>query len=153
MGLDFNSVAEYRFALDKFIDDAMDNEIAEKVQLALMDSIEENVYGAYSPEYTGRPGTIKSPRRIHGGLKDRANLLPTYIPSTKTLIVEAVAPWQNVGFFHTNGRGTYDNSLAEVIEESGMYGAPPRPFTWIAEEKYAKKLGRDLKSALVKRGL
>ena len=151
---DYSSVAEYRMALKNAIDDAMDHEIAEKAQLAMMNAIEDYVYGVYSPIYTGRPGTIKSPRRIHGGLKDRANLFPNYTPATMTLTIEAIAPWQNVGFKKTTGSGTGGNDLSEVIEQSGMYGAPPRPFAFYAEDSYGKsKFSKDMKSALVSRGL
>ena len=148
----FNSIAEYRMAIDRAIDEAMEDEVLNRVQLEMMDSIEQNVYGAYSPEYTGRPGTIKSPRRVHGGLKDRANLFGNYTPGTKTLTVEAIADWQNVGFRTTTGDGTY-GELSEVIEQEGMYGAPPRPFAWFAEEECKKKIPNVLRSALIRRGL
>lgn len=142
----FNSVAEYRIALENAINDAMDNEIAYNAVLAMQDSIESNVYDAYDPKYNRR-------RMEGGGLIAKANLTPTYIPISKTLIIEAIAPWQNIGFITTHGMGTYGGDLSDVIENSGMYGAPPRPFAWFAEDAYSKRFARDLQHALIKRGL
>lgn len=151
---DFNSVAEYRMALYKAIDDTMQDDVTYKAQTAIMQSIEENVYGAYHPKYTGRPGTIKSPRRVHGGLKDRANLVATYVSADRTLTIKDEAPWQNVGFQEINGVGTYQE-LSEAVEQSDIYGAPPRPFAEWAEldYKHSGKFEKDLQHGIIRRGL
>ena len=142
----YGDLAEYRAALKRAVDDAMDNEIAYNAVLAMQDAIEDLVYDAYDPEFNVR-------RMEAGGLIAKANLVPTYIPGTGTLIIEAVAPWQNRGFRHIDGRGTYGGDLSDVIEHSQIYGAPARPFAMIAEDKYGRsKFAKDLKSALVRRG-
>ena len=143
--MNFYSVAEYEAALNRAIDDAMESDIANNAVIAMQDSIEDNVYDAYDPEFNHR-------RMEAGGLIAKANLTPTYIPGSKTLIIEATAPWQNIGFKTTTGTGIYDGDLSDVIEQKGMYGAPARPFAWFAEDEYGKKFPKELKSSLAKRG-
>ena len=143
----YNSVAEYRAALDRAIDDTMENDMAYQAVLAMQDAIEEFVYDAYpDPEFNGR-------RMEAGGLIAKANLVPTYIPARKTLKIEALAPWRNMGFVKTTGTGTPKKDLSEVIEQSGMYGADPRPFAWAAEAQCERpQFAKDFQHGIIKRG-
>ena len=148
MARSFNSVLEYRIALEKAITDTMINEVAEHAKEALQESMEENVYSVYWPEFFNR-------RMEAGGLKDKANMTEDYYSSGdyRTLEISATAPWQSLGFKTIDGRGTYGGDLSDVIENDGMYGAPPRPFTKPAEERYEKRFDRDLQHGIIKRGL
>lgn len=150
--MDFSSVQEYRMALDRAIDDAMTTTITSKAQEIIQKSMDEHVY-SYTPRYTGRPGTVRSPRKDAGGLRSKTYLTPNYFPGIKQLIIEANAPWQNVGYWRTTGDGTGGMELSDAIEEWDMYNAGARPFMKFAEEEAQKELPKKLKSALVQRGL
>ena len=87
-------------------------------------------------------------------MRSKAYLTPTYLPEIKTLIIEANAPWQNVGYNVTDGLGTHDMDLSDAVEQWDMYGAGARPFAKQAENEYgSKKFANDLRSGLIKRGL
>lgn len=152
MGRNFNSVAEYRLALKDAIDDTMQKEITSKAQEAMQEAMDQYVY-SYPPAYTGRPDTVQSPRKDAGGMRDKANLSPTYLPEVKTLIIEANAPWQNVGYRITDGYGTRDMDLSDAVEQWDMYGAGERPFAKQAEDKYEQRFDKDLQHGIIKRGL
>lgn len=147
MGITVSSVAEYRAALDVAIADAMQTGIASKAKELIQESMDEHVY-SYTPLW----GEAER-RKDAGGLRSKAYLVADYYPTNKTLIIEATAPWQNRGFFKTTGMGIYDESLADVIEDKGMYHAKARPFMEFAEQQADKELSAKLRHELVKRGL
>ena len=145
---DFDSVAAYRAALDLAIDSAMQGEVLIDVIDIVHDTIDENVYYSYFPEFHNR-------RMEAGGLSDKANLSPDYIAGSKTLHIQATAPWQNLGNFHyKDGRGIYNKDLSYVIERKGLYNAPPRPFAQDAEKKLQSGIiDKALQHAIIIRGL
>ena len=142
---EFNSVAEYLTALDQAIDDAMSTTMADKAAEAMQKSMDEYVYDR-TPLYDNRRGDA-------GGLRAKYNLSPSYFPAAKTLMVEAVAPWQNKGFRYIDGRGTYGGDLSDVIENNGLYHMDATHFAQHAEEDYGnKRAEKDLQHAIIIRG-
>lgn len=146
------SIADFEKHLDWAIDDAMQNEIAEKAIEQLQETGEKNVYQAYKPKFNSRRG------KDNGGLISTETMFPDYDPFTKTLTVSLNAEfqWLNQYFPVPRMKGGADTSvsLADAIQSQKIYGAPPRPFVQEAEDKYAaKKFGQNLSKALKNRGL
>lgn len=108
------------------VDIAMEGkDIADLAKAALRVSIQENVYGQYSPFMYKRRGD-------EGGLADYDNIQATYHPADKELEIEAIATG-NPNYTPTDGRlddliesGTYNYRPAD-----GSLG--PRPFYEKAE--------------------
>lgn len=143
----FNSIEEYRRAINSTIDHVMETYVADKAREAMQKSADEYIYDR-EPIFDHRRGNA-------GGLRAKYNMSPTYLPATKTLIVEAVAEWQNLGNFrYIDGRGTYGGDLSDVIENDGLYSMEATHFAEHAEEEYGKKqFAKDLQHGLVTRGL
>ena len=141
MGLVFNSVEAYSAALDKAVDACFKGRLIGLVKHEIQEAVSPVILG-YEPEFYSR-------RMLDGGLLDTANMDDSY--GGKTLEVEMVADWQNIGFKMIDGRGTYDD-LSDVIENSGMYGRPATPYVQIAEDAVVKMLEAELPAALISKG-
>ena len=147
----FDTIEEFEAYLDWAIDDAMQNEIAEKAIEQLQETGERNVY-RYKPRFNSRR------EQSGGGLISTDTIFPDYEASTKTLTVSLNAEWQNLSRIirvpRIKGGADTSQSLADAIQDQKIYNAPARPFVQEAEDKYAaKKFGTHLVRALNSRGL
>lgn len=144
MGLVFYDVASYKAALDLAITDSLGNggmldEIKQEVGDVVQDTID-----SYHPDiFESRRG------KDGGGVADPSNM--TEILGLCDLSIHFTAGWQNKGFRRTTGAGVY-NDLSNVINDSGMYHAPERPFVEMAEEKMKDIVEQQLPGELLKRG-
>ena len=143
MGLVFYDVASYKAALDLAITDSLGNggmldEIKQEVGDVVQDAVD-----SYSPIFESRRG------KGGGGVADPSNM--TEILGLCDLSIHFTAGWQSIGFRHTTGAGVYGD-LSDVINGSGMYHAPARPFVEMAEEKMKDIVEQRLPGELLKRG-
>ena len=123
MGLVFDSVEGYETALDKALQAAMVNDVADRAKLIISDVIDEVVYKSYPlPRFEDRTGALKS----------TGNMLAYY--SGNELTIENIAQWNWSGFFYIDGRGTR-GELADVIRKNQIYHAPARDFVPLAESR------------------
>ena len=127
---DLQRAIEKYAKLDRAIENALKNEVAEVVKGALAQAAIEEVYDTYDPEFLSR----RDP--IHGGGNTRASNAGGGITDTTQMHVEAVgntltvsddAPWQQLW-----GGARPDSRLAEAIATGDprfhMEKAGPRPF-------------------------
>ena len=131
--------------LENAIHRAMQSTVADEVKLAIMESVQENVYDAYTPTSYKRRGTS-------GGLADPNMMDQTYDAATMTLEVRS------------SGKGAHGRKdVAEVVEsgqgytwkESEIAKHPfPRPFHKPAEERLAQgnEIDNAIKAELLKAG-
>lgn len=106
----FNNLNALLNHIEKDMQDVLENEVAEEVRNNMQDSIDVNVYNAYTPEYYHR-------RMENGGLADKDNMEATI--SGNVLMVRDVAPLDN---------GRTDYELDRIIVE-GLGKQPfPRDF-------------------------
>lgn len=140
----FETIDDYESALQLAIHGAMEGSVTENAMQAIADSVESHVYSYPTDAYFEE-------RRRHefGGHQDEWLMLDEYNAATFTLTIKMKVPWQ-----HLWG-GPYPSAdLSDVIEQNGMYGAPPRKFMKPAEDEYASKQFRnDLIMALKSAGL
>lgn len=122
----YNEVYEIEAAILTNLIPVMEGQIAEDVKTAITQATVSEVYMAYDPKFVSR-------RWHNGGLADPNTYNANYHPNIQELNVEVKTPWQNIGFRKTTGVGTGGNDLADIIENNGMYNAPPRPFIKQAE--------------------
>lgn len=134
---DLQRAIEKYAKLDRAIENALKNEVAEVVKGALAQAAIEEVYDAYEPEFLSR----RDP--IHGGGNTPASNAGGGITDTTQMHVEAVgntltvsddAPWQQLW-----GGARPDSRLAEAIATGDprfhMKKAGPRPFHEKAKRK------------------
>lgn len=125
----YDEVYQLEGAILRELIPVMEGQITEDVKTAIVQATMSSVYATYESRWEGRPEEGLPPRRLsRGGLADPSTYDAKYHPNTQELIVTINTPWQNVGFRYTTGSGTGGNDLADVIEQNGMYNAPPRPF-------------------------
>ena len=137
--ISFDSVELLEASIDHVVDEIMIRDIAPNLKQAVKRQAEANVYDSYSPQFDSRWGT-------HSGITDERFMLTFYTRRVLTLVHDV--PWQNLGFRHTTGTGTYDN-LLDAIEKKGLYHAPPRPYLEEAKDSYvAQEADDDMQSAL-----
>lgn len=111
-------VAAAKAAMELAISDALQNEVAEVVKKAIVESARENVYEAYDPVFLSRNAE-------NGGLLDEGNLAVS-VTGTE-LTVENLTPFQ-----HLWGGQYPSETLTDVIESGDsrfhMGSAGARPF-------------------------
>ena len=122
----YNETYEIEQAIRNNLEAVMSGQIAEDAKTAITQATVSEVYMAYDPKFVSR-------RWHNGGLADPNTYKANYHPDTLELIVTVKTEWQNLGFRRTTGIGTGGNDLADIIENNGMYNAPPRPFIKQAE--------------------
>lgn len=106
----FNNLNALLNHIEKDIQGVLETDVAEEVRNNMQDSIDENVYDVYTPEYYQR-------RMENGGLADKDNMEATI--SGNVLTVRDVAPLDN---------GRTDHELDRIIVE-GLGKQPfPRDF-------------------------
>ena len=133
--------------LENAIHRAMQSTVADEVKLAIMESVQENVYDAYEPTQYVRRGTDG------GGLADPNAMAQGYDYATMTL---------EIGSFGADPfRGKKD--VASIVESGSGYTWTnshiaqhpfPRPFHKPAEERLAQgnEIDNAIKAELLKAG-
>lgn len=148
MGRRFYSVEEYRVALDLEIANSMrdpDGAVQRGAKEEIKRQAEIQVYDAYTPKFMSRRGE----NSIGGGsIVDEDSIVSFSTEKGFTLTMENLASWQQL-----YGGTTPNISLADAIQENGLWGAPPREFMGWAEMYYGYGLfGRNLVSDLELKG-
>lgn len=128
----YETISQIDNALLKALTEVMEGQVKDDAREAIMLATNSNVYNAYSPIYNNR-------RWLEGGLADPETYNWNYDAGEQELTVKVATEWQNKGFRFTTGMGTGGNDLADVIEQNGMYNAPPRPFIKQAETNFRNK--------------
>ncbi len=106
--------------IEKDVQDVLEHDVTETVKDHMSDTIQKNVYNAYSPMYYKRRGE-------QGGLIDKRNMEATV--NGNTLTVKDIAPLDN----HNT---EYE---LDAIIEFGLGNQPfPRPFYDDTEERLLK---------------
>ena len=150
MGRIFYDVIAYEAALDAAVDSAMQGYVCDKTKEIIQEAIEDHVYSAHESGWTGPP---PARRKKDGGIQDEANLFADY--SNLTLTIREVAHWQNKFGKKVNSFGYSlppTSDLGDVIENSGIFSAPPRPFMRDAEVMAKDKLEKVLQAAMLFEG-
>ena len=123
MGRIFYDVESYKEALDTALEAVLDDRYSQtlvKAREGISKAVEEIVY-SYTPKFYSRRGH-------YGGLADQDNMDSYSTGKGFTVHFAMTAEWQQL-----YGGEIPDNSLAEVVNNDGMYGAPPRNFIGNAE--------------------
>ena len=131
--------------LENAIHRAMQSTVADEVKLAIMESVQENVYDKYEPTQYKRRGA-------NGGLADPNMMDQTYDAGTMTLEIRSSGK---------GARGRKD--VAEIVESGQGYTWKksqiaqhpfPRPFHRPAEERLAQgnEIDNAIKAELLKAG-
>ena len=124
--------------LDKAIENALRNEVAEVVKGALADAAISEVYNAYEPEFLSRRDPVHgggntTASKAGGGITDTANMHVEAVGNTLT--VSDDAPYQQLW----GGTRPSSPRLAEAIATGDarfhMEKAGPRPFHETAKRK------------------
>ena len=131
--------------LENAIHRAMQSTVADEVKLAIMESVQENVYDKYEPTQYKRRG-------VNGGLADPNMMDQTYDVGAMTLEIRS------------SGKGAHGRKdVAEIVESGQGYTWKkseiaqhpfPRPFHRPAEERLAQgnEIDNAIKSELLKAG-
>lgn len=134
---DLQRAIEKYAKLDKAIESALKNEVAEVVKGALAQAAIEEVYDAYEPEFLSRRdpvhgATNKWLKTSGGGITDKSQMHVEAVGNTLT--VSDDAPWQQLW-----GGAVPTSRLAEAIATGDprfhMQNAGPRPFHEKAKQK------------------
>lgn len=139
MGRIYYDIAQYSADLDIAIAESMidpNGSVQKGAKKAIKESVENNVYNAYTPKFISRRGDSMM---LGGGIMSEDNIMAYATGNGFTVTMQDLATWQ-----HLYGGAYPDNELAEVVENDGLYGAPPRPFMQKAEESYEDNFGNDL---------
>lgn len=142
---DITTVINKLSNLEKYIEDALKNEVAEVVRKIIAQTAEEKVYDTYEPQFYSR-------RHGVGGITDPNSI---YVNANGSrLVAYDASTWQ-----HLWG-GTYPESrLAEAIATGDprfhMNRAGPRPYHAAAKEAILRsgKLEEALRRGLARQGI
>lgn len=127
------------------ISSALENEVADAVKQAIVQSAQNNVYDAYEPQFLSRKGA-------NGGLLDENNLTVTV--SGNELVVENNTPFQ-----HLWGGNYPTENLSDVIESGdsrfNMGNAGARKFMEPAKQEVISsgEFESALKAGLQRQGI
>lgn len=118
-------VAQFNAKLNAAVGQAMENDVAAMVRVALSNAVETEVYDEYQPHMYKRRGPVD------GGLQSQNKdvMVATYDPSTMTLEVQDMSRDDETG-----------RLIAPVVESGEGYkfpwdGQKPRPFHEKAQEE------------------
>lgn len=136
-------VEAFEAALEAAIDSTMQTEVLKGAKKAIQESVQSNVYAAYTPKFMSRRGP-------GGGIGAEGSLEHTYGGYTLTITDEA--PWQQLYGGRTPG-GMLADAISTGDYRYNMWKAGSRPFMQKAEEEYgSSKFESDLAAGLRARG-